>query len=490
MNSTVHGLRATKVILPNESPAEIQALIDDWTNHYQPTTPGRRALVDRAVMATIHHERSKRYLAATLGDKVRGAVQEFDKQQADVCLHYIQLLPTDPAAAVRELRCTALGCRYLLKEWLALETHLCNGTFGPSRLELTTRLLGHKPEDLTDEVSFTLRFIMLTACEERPPEVIARLLDPRAMPDTLAYLRHRPLPSVEESSEKLAKILQEQVLDYEERARRLRVEVEEPARAAAIEKAMLLKGQDMALWLRYERMHDSMFHRSYNTLERPEARQHDADPGAPGDSKDDDAAAPPGDAPIEENTVSDATASDPMGGPVVTNEGVEERQTKRVEADEPVASDFGAENSSGTKAEGDRTQGDAPEGGAPAIDPATPAAAPVLGPERAPEAEAARLIDSRDLTGALHASHVTALLESPCAASQDPQPPVSPNVPSADADTKVAGCRGDPAAGEPERVDPIVRLWRQYNTPERIAAVQDACRRMAQDQLERKKRNT
>src|SRR6516165_8647266 len=54
MNSTVHGLRATKVILPNESPAEIQALMDDWTNHYQPTTPGRRALVDRAIMATIH----------------------------------------------------------------------------------------------------------------------------------------------------------------------------------------------------------------------------------------------------------------------------------------------------------------------------------------------------------------------------------------------------------------------------------------------------
>jgi hypothetical protein len=39
-------------------------------------------------------------------------------------------------------------------------------------------------------------------------------------------------------------------------------------------------------------------------------------------------------------------------------------------------------------------------------------------------------------------------------------------------------------------VDPVVRLWRQYNTPERIAAVQDACRRMAEDQLARKKRNT
>jgi hypothetical protein len=43
MNSTVHGLRAEKVVLPNESEAEIQQLMDAWTTHYRPTSPGRQA---------------------------------------------------------------------------------------------------------------------------------------------------------------------------------------------------------------------------------------------------------------------------------------------------------------------------------------------------------------------------------------------------------------------------------------------------------------
>src|SRR5690242_7272656 len=73
MNSTVHGLRAEKVVLPNESEQEIQQLMDDWTTHYRPSSPGRQALVDRAVMATVHHRRSKRYLAATLREQVRSA---------------------------------------------------------------------------------------------------------------------------------------------------------------------------------------------------------------------------------------------------------------------------------------------------------------------------------------------------------------------------------------------------------------------------------
>src|SRR6185437_14494963 len=51
-----------------------------------------------------------------------------------------------------------------------------------------------------------------------------------------------------------------------ERERYLRETIEEPERAGARTRAMLLEGETGACWLRYEKMHDSMFHRAYQGL--------------------------------------------------------------------------------------------------------------------------------------------------------------------------------------------------------------------------------
>jgi hypothetical protein len=355
MNSTVHGLRASKVVLPNESEQEIQTLMDEWTEHYRPTSPGRRALVDRAVMATVHHQRSKRYLKATLGTQVRGARRAFDEEQEDIVEHYTRLLPVDAPAAVRGLRRTAAGCRWALREWLALETHLIEGIWTPSCRERATRLLGHNPDDLKDEVSYDLLYLTVSCSEQVPPEVQASLLDPRTMPDTLLSLRDRPLPPPDESFAALVKVVEGQIAEYEALAKELRIEVEEPAREAAVEKAMLLNPEDLKLWIRYERMHDSMFHRSYNTLERPEAPQPETDEAVPGETAAPPDPAPEPQSPCEEASPSgaavSATATEPpsndgpaaartaetddpavtsAAGPVVTGDPVVERQTKRV----------------------------------------------------------------------------------------------------------------------------------------------------------------
>jgi hypothetical protein len=456
MGSTVHGLRASKVVLPNESAEELQKLADDWTDHYRPQSPGRRALVDRAFMATVHHQRSKRYLAATLGEQVRNAERRFDEDQENLVRHYTELLPSDPAAAVQGLRRTAAGCRWLLRAWLGLETDQIQGTWTPSRRELAARLLGHRPEDPTDEVSYTLIYLTLTACEGLTPEVVSALLDPRRMPDTLFRLRERPLPPPEESRKKLGDIVAKQIVEYEALARRLRIEVEEPARAAAVENAMVLKGEALALWLRYERMHDSMFHRSYNALEEPEAPPPEAAPEA--EPQAGPTAPMEGDGPVpEDNAGAAAPAADPLlmegEGPLVTEESVVERQSKRVataEPVDPVAPAASAENDAGGEATA------APAGGVDSHDDETPApgvvsswAVTILGAAATPSGDAAEGPD-------------------PAAAGE---------------------CCGAPAGSRAETLDTAAKMWREYFTPERIAAIQAAYQRHVEEQMKRRPRD-
>jgi hypothetical protein len=356
MNSTVHGLTATKVILPNESEEEIQTLMDEWTDHYRATSPGRRELVERAVTATLHHRRSKRYLAAALREQVRNAERAFDEEQENIVQHYVELLPVEPSAAIRGLRRTAAGCRWIIRAWFDIETKLIDGIpWAPSIREHATRLLGHNPDDRTDEESYKMLYLAVTTGAEVPPEIKADLLDPRAMPDTLLHMCDRPLPTPEHSFQELLQVVNDQMTEYEALAKQLRIEVEEPARAAAVEKAMLLKKQDLALWIRYERMHDSMFHRSYNTLERPEAPRPEPEPE------------PVPAAPVDVATEEDAAASaptEPADGPVVMDEPMVKRQSKRVATDEPAAPDpTTAEIDAGTPAEADPEPADLPEQG-------------------------------------------------------------------------------------------------------------------------------
>ena len=113
-NACKHGMTAVKLVLANEPRDWIVDLTTRWLDYYQPESPGRQALVDRAVMATVHHEHSKTYLTGTLGEQVRTAQRDYDQQQQDVVLHYVQLLTTEPATAVRRLKQSAAGCRWLI----------------------------------------------------------------------------------------------------------------------------------------------------------------------------------------------------------------------------------------------------------------------------------------------------------------------------------------------------------------------------------------
>src|SRR4051812_3369332 len=83
MNAFVHGMRSCNPasVLPNEDPAARLALLDRWDTYYADGAPATDTLVDRAVMATVHHQRSVRYVDATLGRQVRGAVGHYHRVQ-------------------------------------------------------------------------------------------------------------------------------------------------------------------------------------------------------------------------------------------------------------------------------------------------------------------------------------------------------------------------------------------------------------------------
>ena len=333
INSYKHGLRAESLTLPNEPTAWVDELTAEWRNYYQPQSPGRCALLDRAVLATVHHKRSRCYLTGALSEQVRGAELAFNLQQHDLALHYMELLKSDPPAATRGLNRSAAGARQLLTEWQGLEADLCtNDHWSTSRREHASRLMGFRPEDPSDVGAFWFRYYNIAAREPRNEAALAALTGQGNSPDTLQWVRGGPPPKPQASREWLRLSLATELATLRAHEERLRTSFEDPDRAAAVEKAMLLAPDKMALWLRYERMHDSMFHKAYNGLERPEADRPDAEPIPDADSQREENAAS---SPESGSGVEEATAT--RQGPIVAAEAVVERQAKRVATDEPVA---------------------------------------------------------------------------------------------------------------------------------------------------------
>jgi hypothetical protein len=272
MNAFKHGMRGQKLELPDEPAGWIEGLAQEWTEHYQPASPGRRALIDRAVMATVHHERSKRYLAATLGAQVHTAEVKYRDQQADVRDHYVGLLEADPGAALKGLQRSAAGCRWLIRAWEGLNDVLAReGWWVPSQLHLAIRLLGRKAEFLNrDEAGYWVYYYNFLAPGIRNDSVRRDLFHPAFLPDTLSWLKDRGFPAAEQCREWLINLVSNQLKDHRALHEHIDARYEAPARAAAVEKASMLTGDDLVRWLRYERMHDTMFHRAHNVLERPE----------------------------------------------------------------------------------------------------------------------------------------------------------------------------------------------------------------------------
>src|ERR1700726_3439347 len=78
MNALRHGLASAAVVLPNEDPAEFQAILDEWNDLFQATDPVTAALVEQAVTAKWRLERCQRVESQRLAELVRHAADRYD----------------------------------------------------------------------------------------------------------------------------------------------------------------------------------------------------------------------------------------------------------------------------------------------------------------------------------------------------------------------------------------------------------------------------
>jgi hypothetical protein len=280
LNALKHGLRAEEFALPGEDQEDLKRLSDEWVDYYAPRSPGERAVLDRCVYATVQLKRCARYHAEAVAEQVRKAQEAWDHQQEDEVAELQELLKTDPATAVRRLKRSARGCRWLIHEWDNLRTtFLMDRLWGAGERDQAIRLLGARPdpENLYENVTaYFVRFHNVFSRREVSAEAADWITDPKRMPDTF----RRSLPKDWEHDPKASQATLRQVVEDELTAllaleERLRTELEDPSRAGLVYRSLLLEGPKGALLARYERMHDAAYHRAYKTLLKGELQHED-----------------------------------------------------------------------------------------------------------------------------------------------------------------------------------------------------------------------
>ena len=272
-NALTHGLRSEVLALPNEDGAALEALSDAWHDHYRAASPGETELVDRAVRAIVQRRRCDRALHATLSERVRTAETRWDADQEDRLDALVARLPADPAAALRDLCRFGLGCRWLIGRWEhALGRLDAAGHWTTEECDEVIRLLGRRPEPeflKADPDAWTTRFFNALCRDDHDPDhrVVEWLCHPSRMPEA----RHGEFaadfyPDPDDCRTSLREMIAGRLLELQRLEAHWRETREEAARVEAGDRALVLDDPDASLWLRYERMHDSAFHRSYSAL--------------------------------------------------------------------------------------------------------------------------------------------------------------------------------------------------------------------------------
>jgi hypothetical protein len=286
LNALKHGLRAEGFALPGEDQEDLKRLTEEWVEYYEPRSPGERAVLDRCVHATVQLQRCARFHAAAVAEQVRQAREDWYRDQEDELEAHKARLKTEPYEAVRLLKRSSLGCRWMLEQWRDLLATLAKGTTWvvPER-ELAIRLLGERPEtELLREnpLSFLVCFYTALSWAQPSKEWLTWLTDPARTPDTLARdLADGEYPDRVTSRGRLRAIVESEIAELTAAEGRLRAEIDGPSLAGLVDRSILLGGPEGALLARYERMHDTAFHRAYKALLKGEVRHEDEDATTP-----------------------------------------------------------------------------------------------------------------------------------------------------------------------------------------------------------------
>ena len=138
------------------------------------------------MQATLLADRCQRYHAAALARQVRSAQFRWDQWAEETLDHWTGRLGDDPAEAVRQLKRTGLGCRWLIGRWGHLVRELeGKGHWNPGECDEAIRLSGarHEPMDLRKSLTaWLLRLNNLLISPEPSAAHLKQLLGPVSMP--------------------------------------------------------------------------------------------------------------------------------------------------------------------------------------------------------------------------------------------------------------------------------------------------------------------
>jgi hypothetical protein len=130
MNAYKHGMCArTITTLPHEDPAAVARRLERWAESCRPADDLEFYLVEQAVRASLGLDRCHDQRTALLAKQVREAPHEWENEKQDEVERLKERLVDDPEAALRELRRSAHGCRWLLGRWYELD-EILRGNLG------------------------------------------------------------------------------------------------------------------------------------------------------------------------------------------------------------------------------------------------------------------------------------------------------------------------------------------------------------------------
>jgi hypothetical protein len=271
-NATKHGLTARQVTLPDDDPAEIQALFDRWDDFYNPQTPSQEHLVEQCVFAALLQKRVARSHCAAVADQVNRAEMELDERREKELRETAAVWSTSPKEAVAGLMRSAWGLEFLLTRWEHLGRVLReSGSWAADEEAEVIRLLGLVVEpgrgnpDLL--AHWTVRFHNDLCRHGAKDHRVKFFLDPARCPASMRdhYEKHE-LPGRDECFTKLTGLVEQNLAVVRERLDRARP-VAEAERLTCRERALTLRDEREArLMIRYQSEARLAFHRAYDAL--------------------------------------------------------------------------------------------------------------------------------------------------------------------------------------------------------------------------------
>ncbi len=328
-NAVRHGLCAESLTLPGEDPEVARQLVDDWDSYYRPRGPAERHLADECIRASLLAGRAHDASMTALTKQVREADEDWLRHDEEKLAHLRKMLEDDPAAALREMRRSASGCRWMIGRWEELGTALeVKGNWCEVDRNEAIRLTGHRPElemiRLRPDAWYPRMLNLI--CNPMPNVTTFNLLfDVEHLPERyrLAYEQYRFPPTAEEARPILQAMVAAQLPPLREREEFLRIHIEAPDRAEAPRRARVLKDEkDARLFLRYQSEARSTFHRAYAALVKAIDRRQEEDDGS------DQGGCPDGASPAAEsslNPIVEGTSDESVGAdPVLSVDPVAE----------------------------------------------------------------------------------------------------------------------------------------------------------------------